>query len=134
MSGIAARRISQPAFSSATACRTLPSMSLEGTFSIDCTVTGAPPPILTPPAETCFEIRFISPSFPGGHAAPRRARASCARAAIFKAAVQALSARHDARDVVERDRDHQAQKQHEAARVHPALVPRRNRPPKHRLN
>ena len=70
ISGIAARRISQPAFSSATACRTLPSISLDGTFSIDCTVTGAPPPILTFPAVTCFEIRFISLSFPGSPVPP----------------------------------------------------------------
>ena len=103
ISGMAARRIWQPAFSSATACRTLPSISVEGTFSMDCTVTGAPPPIFTLPAMTCFEMRFIVSSFP-------------------------LSACCDAHDVLERDGEHQADKQCKAACVHPAFVLCRNRP------
>ena len=58
MSGMAARKIWQPAASSRLAWATLPGMSVEGTLSMDCTVTGAPPPRGTGPTITCLEVRI----------------------------------------------------------------------------
>ena len=52
MSGTAVRMISHPAAANALACATFPAMSCAGTLSIDCTVTGAPPPIFSPPTVT----------------------------------------------------------------------------------
>ena len=56
ISGIAARRISHPAFSSSTACFTLPSISVEGTLIIDCIATGLSPPMAIFPILTSFAI------------------------------------------------------------------------------
>ena len=55
-SGTAARMMSQPAASSARACATLPATSPAGTFSIDCTVMGLPPPIVTIPSMFTFLV------------------------------------------------------------------------------
>lgn len=70
---------------------------------------GAPPPISTLPAMTCFEMRFIVSSFP-------------------------LSACCNAHDVLERDGEHQADEQCKAACVHPSFVLCRNRPAEDRFD
>ena len=47
--GTAQRTISQPAEASAAICAVVASTSRVGVSVIDCTTTGAPPPIATPP-------------------------------------------------------------------------------------
>ena len=47
--GTAQRTISQPAETSAAICAVVASTSRVGVSVIDCTTTGAPPPIATPP-------------------------------------------------------------------------------------
>src|ERR687891_2010757 len=47
------RTISQPADASAAICAVVASTSCVFVSVIDCTTTGAPPPILTPPTEIC---------------------------------------------------------------------------------
>ena len=49
--------------SRALAWRTLPGISVEAVLSMDWTVMGAPPPIFTPPAHTCFDILMGEPTF-----------------------------------------------------------------------
>src|ERR1043166_4941855 len=44
-SGTAIRTISQPASTISSICRNVPSTSVVSVFVIDCTITGAPPPI-----------------------------------------------------------------------------------------
>ena len=61
--GIAMRTISQPASASASICAKLPSTSSGGMFNMDCTATGAPPPIGTEPTMTrrVCSFGFIEP-------------------------------------------------------------------------
>ncbi len=58
-SGTAARRMSHPAAASAFACRTQAEKSRDGAFSIDCTVTFAPPPTAVFPTMTFREALLI---------------------------------------------------------------------------
>src|SRR5918996_1106925 len=50
------RTISQPADASAAICAVVASTSCVFVSVIDCTTTGAPPPILTPPTEICRSL------------------------------------------------------------------------------
>ena len=58
--GTATRTTSQPAEASAAICAVVASTSCVFVSVIDCTTTGAPPPIATPPTVICFAA--ISPS------------------------------------------------------------------------
>ena len=54
--GTATRTISQPADARAAICAVVASTSCVFVSVIDCTTTGAPPPILTPPTEICRSL------------------------------------------------------------------------------
>jgi hypothetical protein len=53
------RTSSEPARASASTCRAVPAASSVSVLVIDCTTTGAPPPMRTPPTATCREIRLF---------------------------------------------------------------------------
>ena len=54
--GTATRAISQPADARAAICAVVASTSCVFVRVIDCTTTGAPPPIFTPPTEICRSL------------------------------------------------------------------------------
>src|SRR5439155_1993262 len=58
-SGTAIRTISHPASTISSIWRIVASTSVVSVFVIDCTATGAPPPIATLPTITCFVTLFI---------------------------------------------------------------------------
>ena len=88
-------------------------MSVEGTLSMDCTVMGAPPPMATPPAITCFELlRCIQ--FPFPYLSKREAR-------LPGPLVCSLSL-DNAENIVKGDDHCQPDKQNETHRVDIALV------------
>src|SRR5207237_5761974 len=58
--GTATRTISQPADASAAICAVVASTSCVFVNVIDCTTTGAPPPIFTPPTEICRSLATAS--------------------------------------------------------------------------
>ncbi len=60
LSGTATRTISQPAATISSICRIVPSTSVVSVFVIDCTATGAPPPICMPRTITAFDCLFIT--------------------------------------------------------------------------
>src|SRR5438876_2202126 len=64
--GTAQRTISQPAEASAAICAVVASTSCVFVSVIDCTTTGAPPPILTPPSEIWCELATRNQSNHGG--------------------------------------------------------------------
>ena len=57
--GTATRTTSQPADASAAICAVVASTSCVFVSVIDCTTTGAPPPIATPPTEICRSLAII---------------------------------------------------------------------------
>src|SRR4051812_29747606 len=63
--GTATRTISQPALASAATCAVVASTSCVFVRVIDCTTTGAPPPILTPPTEICRVLAMRAQSNEG---------------------------------------------------------------------
>src|SRR6185312_7744287 len=67
--GTATRTTSQPALASAAICAVVAGTSCVFVSVIDCTTTGAPPPIGTPPTLTERSLP-TGPSYPGGSLAP----------------------------------------------------------------
>ena len=57
--GTATRTTSQPADASAAICAVVASTSCVFVSVIDCTTTGAPPPIVTPPTEICRSLAIL---------------------------------------------------------------------------
>ena len=64
--GTATRTISQPADASAAICAVVASTSCVFVSVIDCTTTGAPPPIFTPPTEICRSLAIRGQSSQAG--------------------------------------------------------------------
>src|SRR3954452_18804408 len=67
--GTATRTISQPAEASAAICPVVAGTSWVFVSVIDCTTTGAPPPISTPPTRTCLSLPTLG-SYRVGSLAP----------------------------------------------------------------